>query len=100
MKKSEIIELCGGGYTARISLSRGANCISLRHSATGARILREPPDPMRLDNPYLYGMPLLFPVNRISGGRFVLRGGSMSFPSTSRTRDAICTGHCTKRRLP
>ena len=80
MKKSEIIELCGGGYTARINLSRGANCISLRHSATGARILREPPDPMRLDNPYLYGMPLLFPVNRISGGRFVFAGREYVFP--------------------
>ena len=80
MKKSEIIELCGGGYTARINLSRGANCISLRHSATGARILREPPDPMRLDNPYLYGMPLLFPVNRIFGGRFVFRGREYVFP--------------------
>lgn len=80
MTKPEIVMLCGGGYTARINLSRGANCISLRHSATGARILREPPDPMRLDNPYLYGMPLLFPVNRISDGRFVFRGREYVFP--------------------
>lgn len=80
MTKPEIVMLCGGGYTARINLSRGANCISLRHSATGARILREPPDPMRLDNPYLYGMPLLFPVNRISGGRFVFAGREYVFP--------------------
>ena len=50
MKKPKIVDLCGGGYTARINLSRGAHCISLRHYAPGARILRQPLDPMRLDS--------------------------------------------------
>jgi len=75
----KLIQLTGGGYTATINLSRGANCISLRHDS-GAVLLREPPDPDRLDNPYLYGMPILFPVNRIQGGTFAFEGRKYTFP--------------------
>ena len=73
------IQLRAGEYTATINQNRGANCISLRHSGYGARILREP-DYERLDNPYLYGMPILYPNNRISGGRFMFEGREYSFP--------------------
>lgn len=73
--------LCCGDYTAEIDLDHGANCVSLRHKKYGARILREPPAPWEaLDNPYLYGMPLLFPVNRIAGGRFTFEGREYVFP--------------------
>ena len=77
--KSELLRLTGGGYTATINVSRGANCISLRHE-NGAKILREPQDPDKLDNPYLYGMPILFPVNRIQGGEFTFEGRHYRFP--------------------
>lgn len=76
----EIIELRGGGYSARINLSRGANCISLRNEEFGASILREPDYEKGVDNPYLYGMPVLFPVNRISGGSFIFEGRIYRFP--------------------
>lgn len=76
----EIIELRGGGYSARINLSRGANCIALRNETYGATILREPDYNKGLDNPYLYGMPVLFPVNRISGGSFEFEGRTYRFP--------------------
>ena len=66
------------GYTAVIDQKRGANCISLRNAEHNAVILREPPE--KLDNPYLYGMPILFPVNRISGGEFAFEGRKYSFP--------------------
>ncbi|MBO7214246.1 MAG: aldose 1-epimerase, partial [Clostridia bacterium] len=33
-----------------------------------------------LDNPYLYGAPLLFPVNRISGGKFKFENREYVFP--------------------
>lgn len=70
-----------GAYTAVIDLDHGANCISLRHATYGARILREPNAPWEeRDNPYLYGMPVLFPVNRISGGRFTFEGKEYVFP--------------------
>ena len=71
--ESKLINLSGGGYSAVINLNRGANCISLRHES-GAVILREPEDPDVLDNPYLYGMPILFPVNRIDNGCFTVAG--------------------------
>lgn len=76
---SKLINLSGGGYTAVINLSRGANCISLRHES-GAVILREPHNPDQLDNPYLYGMPILFPVNRIENGVFTFEGRQYRFP--------------------
>lgn len=75
-----------GDYEAVIDLDRGGNCISLRKGK--CRILREPyyvNDPSdysggELDNPYLYGMPILFPVNRISGGGFEFEGREYRFP--------------------
>lgn len=67
-------------YTAKINLSRGANCISLRNEKYKANILREPDYSKDLDNPYLYGMPILYPVNRISGGRFEFEGREYVFP--------------------
>lgn len=41
--------------------------------------MREP-DYANLDNPYLYGMPILFPVNRISNGTFEFEGRNYVFP--------------------
>ena len=57
-------------YSAKINISRGANCIELKNSKYIASILRKPDYTKELDTPYLYGMPVLFPVNRISGGKF------------------------------
>ncbi len=75
----EVIETIQyGDYTAKINLSRGANCISLRKGEY--QILREPDYSTELDNPYLYGMPILFPVNRISGGSFNFEGRTYKFP--------------------
>lgn len=80
MKDPQIIQLRRGDYTAKIRLDRGANCISLRNQKYGAVLLREPPQSGELDNPYLYGMPVLFPVNRISGGRFSFESRHYLFP--------------------
>lgn len=75
-----IYEIEFADYSAKINLSRGANCISLRNRKYKAKILREPDYAKGLDNPYLYGMPILFPVNRISGGRFEFEGREYVFP--------------------
>lgn len=74
-----IQEIKAKNYTAYINLSRGANCIRLYNEKYDAEILRVP-DCERLDNPFLYGMPILFPVNRISRGEFVFEGRKYSFP--------------------
>ncbi len=75
-----IIELQNGALTARINLSRGASCISLRDARYGARIIREPDYEAGVDNPFLYGIPLLYPQNRISGGEFIFEGRRYTFP--------------------
>lgn len=77
--RSKLVKISGGGYTAIINTTQGANCISLKHSR-GVSILREPTDPDVLDNPYLYGMPILFPVNRIEDGKFEFEGRKYIFP--------------------
>lgn len=73
-----IEEIRYGDYIAKINLSRGANCVSLRNGSM--KLLREPDYTKELDNPYLYGMPILFPVNRISGGCFEFEGRKYQFP--------------------
>lgn len=80
MKEQRIISIACGDYSAKINLTRGANCISLRNERYKACLLREPDYTGELDNPYLYGMPVLFPVNRISGGRFNFEGREYIFP--------------------
>ena len=72
-------ELKGGKYRAYINLSRGGNCIRLYNEKYDAEILRVP-DYRNMDNPFLYGMPVLFPVNRISNGEFVFEGRKYTFP--------------------
>ena len=88
---AKLITLSAGGYTTVIDVAHGANCVSLRHDGMGACILRECAG--EKDNPYLYGMPILFPANRISDGTFTFD----AFPSTRRRRGVICTDFYTKR---
>lgn len=87
----ERIYLQAGEYTAIVNPLRGANCISLRYNGYGANILREP-DYTRLDNPYLYGMPILYPNNRISGGRFAFEGREYVFPINEPTTNCHIHG--------
>lgn len=68
-----------GDLTAVIR-KRGANCISFKNSKYNVNVLRESGAYDKLDNPYLYGMPILFPVNRISGGSFVFEDRTYTFP--------------------
>ncbi len=70
-----------GAYEAKILPARGANCISLCHIPSGISVLRTyDPDSFELDNPFLYGTPLLFPPNRIKGGRFTYEGREYALP--------------------
>lgn len=76
----KIEQISSSGYTAKINLTRGANCISLRNDIHSANILREPDYTKPLDNEFIYGMPILFPPNRISDGKFEFDGRVYSFP--------------------
>ena len=75
------ITISGGGYTASIRADMGANCVRLVHAPSGADILRTPPsDEVWEKNPNIYGMPLLFPPNRIRDGEYTFGGRLYRFP--------------------
>ena len=80
MVMEELICVRCGEYTAEINPWRGGNCVRLYHSRWDAEILRVPDYTKPLDNPYLYGMPILYPNNRISGGTFVFEDRQYAFP--------------------
>lgn len=71
-----------GAYEVKIQASRGANCLSFKHIPSGISALRtyDPDAVTELDNPFLYGTPLLFPPNRIKGGRFTYDGREYALP--------------------
>lgn len=91
-------EIRHGNLIACIDLSHGANCISFRDTARGATVLREPPKVGEPDNPFLYGMPILFPVNRISGGAFSFEGRTYDFGINEAATG--CHLHGTLHRMP
>lgn len=71
-----------GAYEVKIQPSRGANCLSFKHIPSGISALRtyDPDEIKELDNPFLYGTPLLFPPNRIKGGKFTYDGREYALP--------------------
>ena len=78
--------LCGdvlsaGGYEAEFSADIGATCFRLFYKPLNAEILRTPNgESQRNTNVYLFGNPILFPPNRIRGGKFVFRGKEYVLP--------------------
>ncbi|KXZ15140.1 aldose epimerase [Bacillus nakamurai] len=58
----------------------GSNVISLQDKKTGMRLLREPKTPEQFhDTPMLFGIPVLFPPNRITDGTFHFHGRTYHF---------------------
>lgn len=81
----EALEMSAGGYEALLIPSMGANLVRLRHTATGVEILRTP-RPEEMDDfrgrPQIYGLPILFPPNRISDGTYTHNGRTYRYPIT------------------
>lgn len=74
-----IITLTAGPWQAKVLPGFGMNLISLRHN--DSPILREPGDEQTLiENPHVYGIPLLLPANRTAGGRFEFEGKVYQLP--------------------
>lgn len=68
------------GYTALVLPRQGGNVVRLQWGDQ-ADCLRTPPTLQALlDDPYCYGIPILFPPNRISGAAFVFEGRHYTFP--------------------
>ena len=78
-----VLKLSASGMTAEISPAAGGNLYSLRHTPTGQHLLREPHRVEELFlGPERFGIPVLFPPNRIDGGRFTFHGRSYQLPVT------------------
>lgn len=68
-------------WTLQIWPQWGANPGQLRHVPSGNNLLRWPNDVQRLyQEPYLFGMPLLFPAGRIAGGTCEIDGERWQWP--------------------
>lgn len=74
-----LLTLTAGPYTAKILPSLGGQVLSL--CKNGVPILHEPENEAILQQKSTwYGLPILFPPNRIDGGKFETRERAYSFP--------------------
>jgi aldose 1-epimerase len=72
-------------YVALIVPTMGANVIQLLHKETGVNVLRTPKEnevENFLGRPHVYGIPVLFPPNRIEDGTYTFNGKKYTFPIT------------------
>lgn len=69
-------------YSGIITL-KGGNVAVLKHRAKGINLLHTTDDAGTLQKSRIYGIPILFPPNRISGGEFVFENRTYKFPINS-----------------
>lgn len=94
------VVLNSGGYIAEFSSQRGATCFRLFHERSGREILRFPEDEETFfENVFLYGNPVLFPPNRIRGGKFSFRGREYCFPVNEPRTNCHLHGELYQRRF-
>jgi len=85
--------LRAAGYEAWILPAMGGNVLRFWHEALGVEALRMPPDAQALRAaPAVYGIPLLFPPNRIHGGAFQFEGRAYRFPINEPSRGNFIHG--------
>lgn len=81
----DALSMEAGGYEAVIIPSVGANLVRLFHAETEVSILRTPTsDEIEtfLSRPQIFGLPLLFPPNRIEDGTYTFEGRVYRYPIT------------------
>lgn len=81
----QAVEFSKGDYTALLIPSVGANLVRLANTKLGVEILRTPTaDEVETfkSRPQIFGLPLLFPPNRIEGGRYTFEGRTYQYPIT------------------
>lgn len=74
-----------GGYEAIMIPQVGANVVKLSHKASGVEILRTPTQEeveTFKGRPQVFGLPLLFPPNRIEDGTYSFDGRRYQYPIT------------------
>ena len=81
------LTLDNGFYRAEIIPEIGGNVISLRHRKSDTSLLREPGSLAELKQfPEQFGIPVLFPPNRIADGRFRFQGRECRLPVNETAR--------------
>ena len=77
----QIITMCLDDLVAKINADEGANLFVLKNEKKKLDILvsKDDPNDREIDFPY-FGMPILFPPNRIAGGRFSFNGRDYVLP--------------------
>lgn len=81
----QAVEFAKGDYTALMVPSVGANLVRLAQTRLGVEILRTPaPEEMETfqSRPQIFGLPILFPPNRIADGRYTFEGRTYQYPIT------------------
>lgn len=79
------VEFSKGDYEALLIPEVGANLVRLANKRLGVEILRTPAaDEIRTfrERPQVFGLPLLFPPNRIEDGRYTFDGRTYQYPIT------------------
>ena len=79
----QAVEFAKGDYTALLIPSVGANLVRLANTRLGVEILRTPAaDEIETfkSRPQIFGLPLLFPPNRIADGHYTFEGRDYQFP--------------------
>lgn len=79
------VEFAKGGYEALLVPGIGANLVRLADMRRGVEMLRTPEaDEIGTfkAHPQVFGLPLLFPPNRIEDGRYVFEGRTYRYPIT------------------
>ncbi|WP_290539889.1 aldose 1-epimerase [Alistipes sp.] len=79
------VEFSKGDYTALLIPEMGANLVRLANTRLGVEILRTPgPGEIATfrGRPHVFGLPILFPPNRIADGRYLFEGRTYQYPIT------------------
>lgn len=81
----DAVEMEAGGYEALMIPAMGANVVKLENKEKGIHILRTPSaDEVEVfrSRPQVFGLPLLFPPNRIQDGTYTYKGTTYQYPIT------------------
>lgn len=84
---NDVLHLQTEHLQAEIAVDAGANLYRLYHRASGLEVLRSPRNMAELRRqPERYGIPVLFPPNRIADGRFTFEGREYVLPCNDQDR--------------
>lgn len=90
------VEFSAGGYEAIMVPEVGANIVKLKNTIKNVNVLREPEENLEFDKfkerPQIYGLPVLFPPNRIEDGTFKVGDKIYKFPINEPNRNNYLHG--------